>query len=110
MAAGAVDLEGGLPGGVLDDPALVPAGPLLLDRPPQLVLGRVDLEGSHKCLKSVNLLQLEDDDQTCMACKQQGQQHPWQLSGLTILKTSWPLMGSSTGIWNDLVKTYFELG
>ena len=43
MAAGAVDFEGGLPGGVLDDPALVPAGPLLLDRPPQLVLGRVDL-------------------------------------------------------------------
>ena len=44
MAAGAVDLEGGLPGGVLDDPALVPAAPLLLDRPPKLVLGRVDLQ------------------------------------------------------------------
>ena len=57
MAAGAVDLEGGLPGGVLDDPALVPAAPLLLDRPPQLVLGRVDLEGSDKWLKFINILQ-----------------------------------------------------
>ena len=43
MAAGAVDLEGGLPGGVLDDPVLVPDGPLLLDRPPQLVVRRVNL-------------------------------------------------------------------
>ena len=43
MAARPVDLEGGLTGGVLDDPVLVPAGPLLLDRPPQLVVGRVDL-------------------------------------------------------------------
>ena len=43
VAARPVDLEGGLTGGVLDDPVLVPAGPLLLDRPPQLIVGRVDL-------------------------------------------------------------------
>ena len=43
VAARSVDLEGGLPGRVLDDPVLVPAGPLLFDRPPKLVVGRVDL-------------------------------------------------------------------
>ena len=43
--------------------------------------------------------------QTCIACMQHGQQHPWQLSGLWILKTSSPLIGTTTGILNSLEKS-----